>query len=257
MRTKHAVVAGAAMGIGEAIARKLHADGYSVTLIDRIAAKVDAVANELGEGAFSECADITRPEQLAEAQERIREQAAGVPILAAVNSVGAYDERHPLMQTDLAGFNRMLSVNLTGAFLFTQAFVPLLGKDAALVHIGSVNGEIAGMELGAYKVSKAGLNMLVRCLALELARDPRQIRVNAVNPGWVDTPGERRVQVAEGRPNILDDPRSFSYIPLKRLTRASEVADTVAFLCSPAGAGIVGQLLYVDGGITIGEVQPQ
>lgn len=257
MRSKHAIVAGAAMGIGEAIARKLHADGFSVTLIDRIAAKVDQVANELGEGATSECADITRPEQLAEAALRAKEHAGGAPILAAVNSVGVYDERRSLMKTDLAGFNRMLNVNLTGAFLFSQAFAPILDKDAALIHIGSVNGQIAGMEMGAYKIAKAGLNMLVRCLALELARDPRKIRVNAVNPGWVDTPGERRVQANEGRANILDDPKSFTYIPLRRLTLASEIADTVAFLCAPPGVGITGQLIHVDGGITIGEVSLQ
>lgn len=257
MRSQHAIVAGAAMGIGAAIARKLYAAGFSVTLLDRAADEAAKFAAELGADAHAFAADATKPEQLAAAAEQARAHAGGAPILAAVNSVGVYDERRPLLKTDLAGFNRMIEVNLTSAFLFSQAFVPLLAANASVVHIGSVNGQIAGMEMGAYKIAKAGLNMLVRCLALELGREPRRIRVNAVNPGWVDTPGERRVQAAHGRAGILDDPGARGYIPLNRLTLATEIADTVAFLCGPGGSAITGQLIYVDCGITIGEITPQ
>src|SRR5262245_3831192 len=108
---------GGGMGIGEAIARKMHADGWSVTIIDRVAAKADAVANELGERAFSECADITKPEQVADAISVVRERVGAAGVLAAINSVGVFDERRPVLKTDLANFNRMLNVNVTGAFI--------------------------------------------------------------------------------------------------------------------------------------------
>ncbi len=251
---KHAIVMGGGMGIGEAIARTLHADGWTVNVVDRVAAKADYVANELGDRAHAECADITRPEQLAEVMATIRERVGTDGVLAAVNSVGVFDERRPVLKTDLAGFNRMLNVNVTGAFLFSQAVEPLLAANASMVHISSVNGVLSGTHIGAYKVSKAALNMLVRVLASELSRDPRRIRVNAVAPGWVDTPGERRVQAALGQPGILDDPTATKFIPLNRLTRATEIADAVAFLCSPAASAIVGQIIPVDCGICNSEV---
>ena len=203
---KHVVVMGGGMGIGEAIARKLHADGWAVTVVDRVAAQAANVANDLGENAFSDCADITKPEQMEELAASIKERVGSDGLLAAVNSVGVFDFRLPLLQTDVANFNRMFNVNVSGAFLFSRAIEPLLVKDASLVHITSVNAVLAGGTLGAYKVSKAALTMLVRCLASELARDPRKIRVNAVGPGWVDTPGERKVQIAAGKSNVFEDP---------------------------------------------------
>jgi NAD(P)-dependent dehydrogenase (short-subunit alcohol dehydrogenase family) len=252
--SNHAIVIGGGMGIGEAIARKLHADGWIVTIADRAADAAASVAASLGERAFADWADITSPEQLADTMKTLRERCGGAGISAAINSVGVFDERRSVLKTDLANFNRMFNVNVAGAFLFSKAVEPLLAKDASMVHISSVNGQLSGTHIGAYKVAKAALNMLVRCLASELARDPRRIRVNAVAPGWVDTPGERRVQASLGQPDILNDPASFKYIPLQRMTKTTEIADAVAFLCSPAASAITGQIIHVDCGISNSEV---
>ncbi|HLX61780.1 MAG TPA: SDR family oxidoreductase [Planctomycetota bacterium] len=251
---KHAIVIGGGMGIGEAIVRKLHADGWTLTIADRAADDAAKLAASLGERATAEWVDITREEQLAGVMKNLRERAGADGVMAAINSVGIYDDRRPLLQSDLASFNRMFNVNVAGAFLFSKAVEPLLAKDASLVHISSVNARLAGARLGAYKVSKAALNMLVRCLASELARDPRRIRVNAVAPGWVDTPGERRVQAAQGTPDAFVDPASLKYIPMQRMTQATEIADAVAFLCSPAASAITGQIIHVDCGISNSEV---
>jgi NAD(P)-dependent dehydrogenase (short-subunit alcohol dehydrogenase family) len=252
--SQYAVVAGGGMGIGEAIVRRLHADGWTVTIVDRVAAMADAVANDLGERAHAECADITRPEQIAAVMDVVKARAGGAGVGAAVNAVGVYDERRPLLKTDLASYQRIMNVNVMGAFIFSQGIEPLLAANASVVHIGSVNGILAGTHIGAYKVSKAAMNMLARCMASELARDPRRIRVNVVAPGWVDTPGERKVQAALGQPNILDDPNAFKNIPMQRLTKASEIADTVAFLCSARASGITGQIVHVDCGIANSEI---
>jgi len=167
----------------------------------------------------------------------------------AVNSAGVFDERRPLMKTRLPAFQRLLNVNVTGALLFSQAMEPLLAPGASLIHIGSVNGIRAGAGLGGYKVSKAALHMLARCLALELAQAPRRIRVNVVAPGWVDTPGERLVHRGNGGTHPLDDPDTAKWIPLGRRTFASEIADAVAFLCSEQATAITGQIVAVDGGM--------
>lgn len=251
---KHAVVIGGGRGIGEAIVRRLAGDGFSITIVDRLQDETAALAAKLraaGHSAGAIAADISDAEQMAALGEVLKGGVGPAGIAAAVNSVGVFDERAPVLGTSVESFRRVIDINLFGAFLFSKAVASLLAPGASLVHIGSVNGTLAGSELGVYKVSKAGLHMMARCLALELAADPRRIRVNTVAPGWVDTPGERQVlKVEPGKPHPLDDPSKLDYIPLRRRTLVSEIADAVGFLCSPRASAITGQTLYVDGGIT-------
>jgi NAD(P)-dependent dehydrogenase (short-subunit alcohol dehydrogenase family) len=248
VKPKNAVVVGGARGIGGAIVRRLVADGFSVTIADMLDAEAKALAREL-DAQFIRT-DITDSKSVAALASAVKERVGDAGIQAAVNSVGVFNVRQGLMDTSRETFEKLLQVNLIGAFVFTHAMVPLMTQDASLVHIGSVNGKTAGTDLGAYKVTKAGLHMMSRCLALELAKDPRKIRVNVVAPGWVDTPGERLVMKAEGRAAILDDPESAKIIPLGRRTEAREIADAVGFVVSKQGSGITGQILYVDCGIT-------
>jgi NAD(P)-dependent dehydrogenase (short-subunit alcohol dehydrogenase family) len=181
----------------------------------------------------------------------VRAKFGAAGIGAAVNTVGVFDERRPLIETDEAAYRRMLDLNLNGAFLFSKAVEPMLAPNSSILHVSSVNGFRAGNELGAYKIAKAGLHMLVRCLAADFAKDPRRIRANCVSPGWVDTPGERKVMTALGKPNILDDPASANIIPLGRRTESREIADAIAFLVSQRASAITGQILSVDCGIMI------
>lgn len=251
---KHAVVMGGGRGIGEAVVRRLAADGYAVTIADHLQKLAKALTYELKESGFEvywEKADITSRDDLAKLADAIRKRAGPGGLHAAVNSVGVFDERRPLLRTKPGSFQRLLDVNVTGALLFSQAVEPLLAPSASLIHIGSINGFKAGAELGGYKVSKAALHMLARCLALELASAPRRIRVNVVAPGWVDTPGERlAIHRQWGHPHPLDVPDTARWIPLGRRTDPSEVAAMVAFLCSDHGSAITGQVIPVDCGIT-------
>lgn len=251
---RHALVAGAGMGIGEGIARRLAADGYELTLCDRVAAKVVSLADELsdaGHPAAAEVIDITDPERLKELAASVLKRVGPEGLHAAVTSVGVFDDRRSLLETDLESFKRVLEINVVGAFLFSKTVAPLLAPGASMIHIGSINGTQAGAHLGGYKVSKAALNMMCRCLSLELARDPRRIRVNIVAPCWVDTPGERKVTVALGKPLMLDDPDAARFIPLGRKQEPSEIAATVSFLCSKEASMITGQIIYVDGGMSV------
>ena len=246
---------GGARGIGEAIARRLAADGYALTIADHLRKPVEELARELRESGFDACGaqvDITSAADLKRLAQAVRERTGKNGLHAAVNSVGVFDERRPLLRTPLRSFQRLLNVNVTGALLFSQAIAPLLASGACLIHIGSINGFKAGAGLGGYKVSKAALHMLARCLALELAPAPRRIRVNVVAPGWVDTPGERQaLRHRRGKPHPLDDPEvPKRWFPLGHRTDASELAGLVAFLCSSQGASITGQIIPVDSGMT-------
>jgi NAD(P)-dependent dehydrogenase (short-subunit alcohol dehydrogenase family) len=249
----HAVVIGGGRGIGEAIVRRLASGGWSVTIADRLAAETESLCKALRKqkhDVFAEAVDISNPNDLRRLGTTLKKRAGSRGITAAVNSVGIFNIRGGLMETSLEEFERLQRINLTGAFSFSKIVVPLMAKNGSLVHIGSVNGKIAGGDLGAYKVSKAGLHMMSKCLALELAPQPKHIRVNVVAPGWVDTPGERMVMKQEGRTGVLDDPESANIIPMQRRTEGREIADAVAFLCSEQGSAITGQVLYVDCGIT-------
>jgi NAD(P)-dependent dehydrogenase (short-subunit alcohol dehydrogenase family) len=250
----HAVVIGGGRGIGEAIVRRLAADGYAVTIADHLLKLGRALSYELNESGYEtywEKADITSPDDLKKLADAVRKRAGPAGLHVAVNSVGVFDERRPLLKTKLQSFQRLMDVNVMGALLFSQAMEPLLAPNSSLIHIGSINGFKAGGELGGYKVSKAALHMLGRCLALELAPAPRCIRVNVVAPGWVDTPGERLALHRKwGHSRALDDPRTAQWIPLGRRTDSGEVAAMVSFLCSDQGTGITGQIISVDGGIS-------
>ena len=253
MAQKHAVVIGGARGIGEAIVRRLASDGYTVTIADRLAAEASSLAESLsrsGVQAYSAVTDITDSDSLNGLVQSVSARAGKGGLHAAVNCVGIFDERRTTLKTTAESFKRLLDINVFGAFLFSQAVEPLLGPGASIVHIGSVNGCQAAAELGAYKVSKAALHMLGRCLAHELARDPRRIRVNIVAPGWVDTPGERIVLKPETGIHPLDDPAAVHFIPMGRRIEAREIASAVGFLCSDGGSAITGQILYVDCGTT-------
>jgi len=253
--SRHAVVMGGARGIGEAIVRCLAADGFAVTIADRLEAEAAALSRRLqaeGFTTFATGVDITNRADLEALAATMKERAGSRGVLAAVNSVGVFDERATVLNTSVDSFQRLLNVNVLGAFSFSQTIAPALGKDASIVHIGSVNGKLAGAELGCYKVTKAAMHMLARCLAMELARDARRIRVNVVAPGWVDTPGERVIhQTAPGQIHPLDDPANTTWIPLQRRTEAHEIGDTVAYLCSHRSSAITGQIFYVDCGITV------
>ncbi|HYF49645.1 MAG TPA: SDR family oxidoreductase, partial [Planctomycetota bacterium] len=220
-----------------------------VTIADRDAKRGAAVAAELP-GARFKAVDITQTSQIEELAAEMRDRAAAGGIHALVNSVGIFDERRTLLKTEIASLRRMMEVNVFGAFQLTQILEPLLAPNASVVHIGSVNGKRASAGLAAYKTSKAALNMMMRCIALELAADPRRIRVNIVAPGWVDTPGERQVWAQQGRPEFLDNADSVKGIPLGRRQTPEDIANMVSFVCSEQASNIAGQILYVDGGMS-------
>jgi NAD(P)-dependent dehydrogenase (short-subunit alcohol dehydrogenase family) len=236
------VVTGAAGGIGFEIAR-LFAQTGPVLAIDQDGdALADAVRSLRDGGGTVEAAlaDIASAEAVADAFGRLPEAGR---IGCLVNCAAIFDH-HPAEAMSLQSWERVLRVNLTGAFLCSQAAFPRMGKGSVIVNIGSINGHRAIPTHANYAVSKAGLMMLTQCLAVEWAS--HAIRVVCVSPGIVDTAMNRRVEQQAGI-----NPRDVqAKLPLRRYADPGEVAQVVRFLASDAAGYISGTDILVDGAWT-------
>jgi NAD(P)-dependent dehydrogenase (short-subunit alcohol dehydrogenase family) len=247
---KVAVVTGAARGIGRSIAERLHADGAMVLLVDCNAAGLDAAAHAMrhNHGARAEVfvANLADPANIAALSADLRRCATHVDIL--VNNAGIELDQ-PFDHVTAELFDRVLAVNLRAPLLITQALAPLFPETGgAIVNISSIHAEHAFPNSIPYACSKAGLMALTRNLALELA--PRRIRVNAVCPGYIDTP------MWEEWLRSSDDPEELArqteaLHPLGRRGQPQDVASAVAYLAGSQSAWVTGTCLVVDGGLTV------
>jgi NAD(P)-dependent dehydrogenase (short-subunit alcohol dehydrogenase family) len=245
LQGKHAVVTGASRGIGLAIARALMARGARITLMARDAPALEAAAAGLGGDTAWQAVDVTDAEGVAAAFAR----AGAVDIL--VNNAGQAASA-PFGRTDAALWQRMLDVNLTGAYHCIQAALPGM-LDAGwgrVVNVASTAGLTGYRYVAAYCAAKHGLVGLTRALALEVAN--KGVTVNAVCPGFTDTD-----IVADAVANIVrktgrteDQARAelATANPLGRLVQPQEVAHAVAWLCMPGAAAMNGQAIAVAGG---------
>ena len=251
LRERHALVTGAARGIGAAIARGLAADGALVTLLGRQAEPLQALAAELAGAVQCVVADVGEPAQVQAAFEKARERFGGVDIL--VNNAGQAGSA-PFTKTSLELWQRMLQVNLTGSFLCTQAALPhmLEAGWGRIVNIASTAGIKGYAYVPAYVASKHGLVGLTRSLALEVAR--KGITVNAVCPGYTETAllqdSVDNIVAKTGRSREEAMAQLVAGNPQGRIVRPAEVADTVRWLCGDGASAITGQAIAVCGGET-------
>lgn len=253
LRNKVALVTGAAQGIGCACAERLAADGARVVVSDineRTGGEVaGAIAAQGGEAVFQRCNVAVRLDVenlVAAAVARF----GRVDIL--VNNAGVLDDR-PFLDLDEAEFDRIIAINLKGAFLAGQAVARQMvaqlradpsgiGRSAgAIVNMSSINAWFGLPDHVAYAASKGGINQLTKSMAIALA--PHGIRVNAVGPGTIETPLIKDVVKDEAfRKKVL------SRTPLGRFGQPQEIASVVAWLASDEASYLTGTTVYADGG---------
>lgn len=241
-----AIVTGASSGIGRATAVRLAADGLAVLAVGRDQDALDAVCAEIRAASGAADAlvmDVTSEDGPAAIVAAAIARHARIDVL--VNAAGIIASAGVRETTDEA-FDTMMDVNLRASFRLMRAAVPALVETrGAVVNLSSVAGTRAFPGLLSYCVSKAAVDQLTRCAALDLAA--AGVRVNAVNPGVVITNLHRRGGMDEARYAAFLDHSKATH-PMGRPGEPGEVAELITFLASPAAGWITGETISIDGG---------
>ena len=238
-KEKVAVVTGGASGIGLATTKKLLSEGANVVILDL---KIDEeIINSLGENVLYLKCDVSNEENVKNCIEEIIKKFDHIDYLVANAGIGGSASKPHEVSMD--EWNKVISVNQTGIFLLNKYVINemLRGGKGAVVNTSSMYGLVGSTTSFAYSASKGAINQMTRSLALTYARD--NIRVNAIAPGYVDTPILSMVpdNVKKAMGNEL---------PIGRLGKDTEIANLICYLLSDDASFITGAIIPIDGGFT-------
>jgi 3-oxoacyl-[acyl-carrier protein] reductase len=245
--SRSALVTGGAQGIGRAVAEGLLAEGAHVVVLDFDDEAARRIASELD--CITVVGDVSRREDVRRAVETCVERHGGLHVVAANAGVAAVE---PFLDTEDSSWERILAVNLSGAFRTIQESARVMreGGGGSIVVTTSTNAFWPETGTSPYSASKHGLLGLVRNAALDLG--PYGIRVNAVAPGLVRT---RLASFLTEDP--VEGPKYLENVPLGRFAEPEDIANTILFLASDDATYITGAQLVVDGGASVGVVVPE
>ena len=238
---KRALITGASGGIGEAIARTLHAQGATVGLHGTRVEKLEALAADIGEGAHVFTANLSDRDEVGGLIKRVEDEMGGIDIL--VNNAGITKDGL-FVRMSIENWDAVLEVNLTAAFQLTRdaAYPMMRRRNGRIINITSVVGVTGNPGQGNYCASKAGIIGMSKSLAMEIAS--RGVTVNCIAPGFIETP----------MTDALNDKQKeaiLANVPARRLGTGEEVASAVAWLAADETAYVTGQTIHVNGGMAM------
>ncbi|WP_165452816.1 SDR family NAD(P)-dependent oxidoreductase [Paenibacillus thalictri] len=245
------IVTGGGKGIGAGIVRQFAQKGARIAIADKDPGSTEFASRLRQDGidARSYVCDVSIGSEVERAVQEIARDFGRIDVL--VNNAGIFP-RGDLFSTDEALWERVMGINLKGVFLMCKAVVPHMAQDSeasgSIVNIGSLHSSKGEDVTLAYAVSKGGLITFTRNLAHALA--PRRIRVNCVHPGWVASEGEVARWEANGS-DIERIQQSAKSMPLGRMQTGDDIGQAAVFLSSDQAGQITGQMLAVDGGLSI------
>jgi NAD(P)-dependent dehydrogenase (short-subunit alcohol dehydrogenase family) len=241
-----ALVTGAAGGIGRCISARLAAAGVALALVDLDGDAAEALLAELGAKGVAIAADISAPEDVTAAVAQAEDRLGPLDILVNNAGISGVGPPKPAVDTPLEEWEKTLAINVTAPFLFCQAVLPGMVERGRgrIVNIASMAGILCLPGRVSYAASKAALISVTKTLAVEAGASG--VRVNAVCPGWVDTPF---IAARMAQPELRAQAEAM--VPIGRVATADEIADVVAFLLAPASRYMTGAAVAVDGGMSL------
>lgn len=240
---KIALVTGGNSGIGLATAQRFIAEGAYVFITGRRQAELDAAVQALGNSAFGIRSDVSNLTDLDQLFATIKEQKGRLDVLFANAGIAEFAPIDAVTETQ---YDRQFDINVKGLFFTVQKALPLLTDGATIVLMASIVASKGFESNSVYSATKAAIRSLARTLTSDLKA--RRIRVNAISPGPIETPGLN---------SIIDSPEELAHfkaqmvstVPLARIGEADEIAKAVVFLASDDSSFVTGTELFVDGGM--------
>ena len=244
LRDKIALVTGASRGIGKAIAQTFLREGATVAICGRKQETLDAVANELGEGAIPIACHVGRADELERLVDTVHDHFGRIDVL--VNNAATNVAQGPALSIDDAQFDKMIEVNLKSAFRLIRLVAPgmCIRGYGSIINIASISGLRPQFEGLMYSATKAALIMMTQSYALELG--PKGVRVNAIAPGLIRTVLSEYYWKDDTRRNLHLETQ-----PIKHLGEPQEIAEIAAMLASDRASFLTGQTIVADGGATL------
>jgi 3-oxoacyl-[acyl-carrier protein] reductase len=248
-RKRRVVVTGASSGIGRATAARFALEGYEVCLNARRVDRLQELVRTFPPGNHLVCPGDYSEAGVAQAMERtLRERWESLDVL--VNCAGV-SQSASVTGSPMDHWRKPFDTMVDGGVRVTRTCVPLMKEGGRIIHITSIHGERAEPGSSAYAMAKAALNQFCRGLAVELAA--QNILVNAIAPGFIDTEmsrgadGVSELETEWFRTNYVEG----QHLPLRRAGRPEEIAGVALFLAGPDATYLTGQVITVDGGLTI------
>jgi len=239
---KIAVITGGTSGIGLATAKRFVNEGAFVFITGRRQTELDAAVAQLGENAVGVQGDVSSLEDLDKLYQTVKEQKGRIDILFANAGVGEFQK---LGEIGEQHFDKIFDINVKGLLFTVQKALPLIGESGSIILNGSIAGS-SGMEsFSVYCASKAAVRSFARSWILDLK--DRNIRVNVVSPGAIDTPAISLIAGGEEQAKQFQD-AMIPQIPLGRIGNSEEIAGVVAFLAAGESSYINGAEIVADGG---------